>query len=129
MKFKGLCSLRDSEGKGLFGCMVFLVLFLVALFVLIKLAPVYYSNYNMESDLKTEVSRAGAHSFDDETIIRDIQDLAKKNEIQLDRDNIKIQRMAGQVQIEVSYSVPVDFIILQRDLSFTIKGSSFIGSI
>jgi len=129
MKPQCLRSLRASEGKGLFGCMVCIVSFGVAIFLGIKLIPIYYANLNLESDVKTEVSRAGAHSLDDETIVRDVRDMARKNEIQLTRENIKIQRFAGQVHIEVSYTVPVDFVILQRDMNFQIKVSSFIGTL
>ena len=90
MKSKGLRILRDSEGKGLFGCMVLLVVFIAVVFVAIKLAPLYYSNYNMESDLKTEVSRAGAHSFTDDQIVKDILDLAKKIREAIN-DNVSIK--------------------------------------
>ena len=129
MKSNGLRLLRDSEGKGLFGCVVLIVLFLATIFVTIKLAPIYYANYNLESEVKTEVSRAGAHSLTDEVIIKDVLNLAKRNEIQLKKENISVQRFAGQIHIELNYSVPVDFIIFERDLDFRIKESSFIGSL
>ena len=129
MKSNGLRLLRDSEGKGLFGCVVLIVLFLATIFVTIKLAPIYYANYNLESEVKTEVSRAGAHSLTDEVIIKDVLNLAKRNEIRLKKENISVQRFAGQIHIELNYSVPVDFIIFERDLDFRIKESSFIGSL
>jgi len=129
MKSNSLRILHDSEGKGLFGCVVLLVVFIAAVFVIAKLAPLYYANYSLETEVKTEVSRAGAHSFSDETVIKDILDLAKRNEVPLQKENITIQRSAGQIHIKVVYSIPVDFLILQRDINFEIKGSSFIGSI
>jgi hypothetical protein len=129
MKPNGLRSLRDSEGKGLVGCLIFIVLTCVAIFMAIQLGPIYYANFNLEAEVKTEVSRAGARFLDDETVAKDIIDMAKRNDIRLDRKNIKVQRFAGQVHIEVNYSVPIDFIIMQRDLSFHIKESSFVGTL
>jgi hypothetical protein len=129
MKSLLLRRLLDSEGKGLLGCMTALVLLGVAIYLGITLGPIYYSNYNFESDVKTEVSRAGAHFYDDQTVIRDIIDLGKKNEIRLEKQNIKIERFAGQMHINVNYSVPVDFIVIQKNVGFRVSVSSFVGSL
>ncbi len=129
MKSKGLRILRDSEGKGLIGCVIFIVLFAVAIFLAITLGPIYYSNYKFESELKTEASRAGSHFMDDETVMKDVMDLAKRNEIQLAREDIKLERFAGQLHITVHYSVPVDLLITRRNLNFGITASSFVGAL
>jgi hypothetical protein len=126
---KSLSRLLDSEGKGLLGCLTALVLLGVGIYLGITLGPIYYSNSNFESDIKTEVSRAGAHFYDDETIIKDVIDLGKKNEIRLERQNIKVDRFAGQMHINVNYSVPVDFIVMQKELNFRVSASSFVGSL
>jgi hypothetical protein len=129
MKSQTRRSLRDSEGKGLVGCLMFIVLIGIAIFAAIALVPIYYANYNLESAIKTEVSRAGAHFLDDEVVIKDVLDMARRNEIRLDRTNVKVQRFAGQIFVEVNYAVPIDFGILERDIKFQIKASSFIGSL
>jgi len=128
MKFKAFY-LHNCQGKGLLGCLFFLLLLTAAIIVALKLGPIYYANFNFESDLKTETSRAGAHFLDNETIIKDILSLAKKNEIRIKKEDIKIDRYAGQIHIEVSYSVPVDFILFERNLNFKLKASSFIGTL
>jgi hypothetical protein len=129
MKSKGLRSLCGSEGKGVFGCIVAFVLFGVAVYLAIVLAPIYYANFNFEAEVKTTASRAGAHSFSDETIIKDVLDMAKRNEIRLERENVKIDRFAGQLHIKVNYAVPADFVIFERDLNFKIDASSYIGAL
>ncbi|HTY63107.1 MAG TPA: DUF4845 domain-containing protein [Acidobacteriota bacterium] len=120
---------RSPEGKGLVGCLAALVVFAVAVYLGITLGPIYYSNFDLENGVKTTASRAGAHSFSDEQIINEILDLAKREDIRIKRENILIDRFAGQVHIKVSYSVPVDFIVINRDLSFEISASSFIGTL
>jgi hypothetical protein len=129
MKPVHLQHLQDSEGKGMIGCLTALVMLGVAIYLGITLGPIYYSNYNFESDIKTEVSRAGSHFYDDETIVKDVIDLAKKNEIRLERQNIRINRYAGQMHINVNYSVPVDLIVMQKNMDFKVAVSSFVGSL
>ena len=132
MKSKGFETLRDSEGKGFLGCMGAIVILAAMIFIGIKLGPVYYSNYTFEEDLKTLVSRAGARYTPNETIIIDILESAKENNIHMThdaaRDNIKIERFAGQLHISVQYFVPVDFLIIQKNLKFEIKLSTFTAS-
>jgi len=121
--------LRSPEGKGLVGCMLALVLFAVAIYLGITLGPIYYSNFNLENGVKTTASRSGARFFNDEQIVAEIMDLAKREEIRIKKEDISIDRFAGQVHIIVNYSVPVDFIVVERDLNFKIEASSFIGTL
>ena len=113
MKSKDLRSLSNSEGKGVVGCIVALVLFGVVVYLGIELGPIYYSNFNFEAEVKTTASRAGARSFNDEAIIKDVMDMAKRNEIRLERENIKVDRFAGKLRIIVNYAVPVNFIFFE----------------
>jgi hypothetical protein len=129
MRSKYFRRLNDSEGKGIVGCVILIVLLGVAIYLGIVLAPIYYSNFNFESGVKTEVSRAGAHFLENEAIAKDIMDMAKRNEIRLSRQDISIERFAGQIHIKVRYSVPVDFILFEYDLTFKIDESSFVGTL
>jgi hypothetical protein len=126
---KSLRLIHDTDGKGLIGCLLSIVLLALIIFLGISLGPIYYNNLNFESDLKTEVSRAGARAFDNEVMIKDIISLARKNDIQLTRQNIKVERYAGQVHIQVHYSIPVDLLLTDRDFNFEIKVSSFTGAL
>ncbi len=129
MKTSLLRELTSSEGKGVVGCLLSIVLLAVAIYLGIVLFPIYYSNFTFENDVKTVARRAGAHFLDDQQITKDILSLAKRNEIRIKREDIKLERYAGQLHIRVDYSVPVDFIIMERDLNFTIEASSFIGTL
>jgi hypothetical protein len=115
------------EGKGTLGCLLSLFLVAVAAFAGFKLLPIYYSFSGFESDLKTEVSRAGARFYDDDMIVRDILELAKKNQVQMTQDNIRVERFAGQLRINVYSTVPVDFFVFQHTLVFDMRATSYIG--
>jgi hypothetical protein len=126
MKFQISRRLRDSDGKGMIGCMALIVLTLTALFLTAKLAPIYYSKNALESDIQAEAGRAGAGSLDDEAITKFILESAQKNELPIEKNNIQVRRFAGQISIEVDYNVPVDFGIMSHNLNFQTKASSLI---
>ena len=119
--------LGSDEGKGTLGCLIFLLLLGAAIFATFQVGPTYYAYKNFESDIKTEASRAGAHFYENELVLNNIMALAKRNEIRLEKENVRVERFAGQLQITIHYSVPVDFIIYQRTLDFDINASSYIG--
>ncbi len=121
--------LSDCDGKGIAGCLFFILLLAIAGFVAVKLFPVYYTNKSLETDVRTEVSRAGAHFYDDEVLLSNILAIAKKNEVLLTRENVKVERFAGQINVAIHYTVPVDFVVYQRELEFDIRASSFIGKL
>ncbi len=123
--FTGLLS---SDGKGMIGCIILLVLIGTAIFLAVRLGPLYYSNHNFKSDVETEVIRAGAKSLKNEVIVDNILAMAKMYEIELSPDDIKVDRFAGQVHVEVNYTVPVNFALFQRGLKFHIAASSFVGT-
>jgi hypothetical protein len=129
MKPKYFRRLHDSDGKGVVGCIFLIVLLAAAIYLGIVLAPIYYANFNFESGVKTEISRAGAHFLDDEAIVKDVLDLARRNEIRLSRQDIIIERFAGQIHLKVRYSVPVDFILFEHSLGFKVDVSSFVGTL
>jgi hypothetical protein len=121
--------LKNCEGKGALGCLFFLVLLGVMAMFAVQAGPTYLAYRSLEGDVKTEVSRAGAHLYSNDVLVQNIMDLAKKNEIRLKKEDIKLERLAGQVQVVIHYAVPVDFILFTHTFDFDIKASSFIGRI
>lgn len=121
--------LKSCDGKGVLGCLATLVLLGAGAFVGVKVGPTYFAYKGLESDVKTEVSRAGAHYFSDQTIVENVLDVAKKNNVRLRKEDIKIDHLGGQLQITIDYSVPVDFVLVATTINFEIKASSLIGSL
>ena len=126
---QGIHILMDSEGKGTLGCLVSIVLVGILAFLSIQLGPPYFSYKSLEGDVGTEISRAGSRFLSDEVLMQNILDVAKKNEIRLKRENVKIERFAGQVQVFIEYRVPVDLYLFEHIFDFKIKASSYIGTL
>jgi hypothetical protein len=120
---------KSCDGKGALGCLATLVLLSAAAFVGVKAGPPYFAYKSLEADVNTEVSRAGAHFFNDQTIVENLLDVAKKNSVHLRKEDIKVDRLGGQLQVIIDYSVPMDFILVTTTINFEIKASSFLGAL
>ncbi len=119
----------DVQGKGTIGCLVAVLLLCVGTFVGVRAIPVYYAASSFETDVKTEISRAGAHFYDDETVTKNVIKLAEKNDISIVPENVKLEHFAGQETITVNYAVPVDFGFCEYTLNFNINATSLIGAL
>jgi hypothetical protein len=131
MRFSGsfIASLKSSEGRGTLGCLVSILLLGALIIFCQRVGPPYFSYKGLEGDVATEISKAGSHYLSDEVLVQNILDVAKKNEVRLKREDIKVERLAGQVQVSFRYAVPVDLIIIQHTFEFKVKASSFIGTL
>ena len=114
-----------DEGKGAIGCIFALLLMVIALFLAIKLGPPYMSHYEFKGEFKQAVSRVAARGMVEENIIKEMIATAEKNKIVLKSENIQIRRFAGQLIITVEYTIPVDFIFMERELRFKLEESSW----
>jgi len=123
----GVLKLRSEEGKGLAGCLSFLLVLVVVGFAAAKIWPEYYACKSLDTDVRTEVSRAGANFLSDETLMKDILNLATRNEVKLTNEQVKIERFAGQINVVVHFTVPIDLFFFNWDMSCDIKATSFVG--
>ncbi len=115
------------EGKGTFGCLLSIVVLGLLVVVTLRAGPPFFAWKSFEADLMREVSRAGANLYDEETITKNVLDLAKRHELNLPRENIKVERAAGQIFVSVKCTIPLDLIVYQHDINFEVKTSSLIG--
>jgi hypothetical protein len=120
---------KHPDGKGTVGCLIFVLLVGIAVFIAINAGPPYLAAMSFEADLKTEISRAGARFYANDTLMKDVLQLAKRNEIRLTQANVKIERYAGQLFINVKYQVPIDLLIYRHLMKVDLKASSYIGTL
>lgn len=119
--------LQSQDGKSKLGCIFSLLILGAVAFAGVQILPPYYSGKSLETDVKAEVARAGANFMDDETVMNNVLSLARKNEIRIARENVKVERFAGQMFVTIRYTVPLDFFVYKTELPFEIKASSYIG--
>ena len=109
------------------GCLLSLALLAAAGLVALRAGPPFFAYKSLEADLRAEVSRAGAHFYDDTRLMSAVLETAKRNEVRLTQDNVKIDRFGSQVVVIVGYTVPVDLLLFERDFDFEIKVQSMVG--
>ncbi len=98
---------RRERGEGQFGCLVGLVLLLIAGLIAYKLIPVKVKTADLRDTVIDESKSAGRHS--DRQIKGNIMNKAKQLELPLEEDDILLKRSNNYMRIEVKYTVPVEF--------------------
>lgn len=98
---------RRERGEGQAGCLVGLIVFLVAVFVAYKIIPVKVRAAELRQTVTDEAKSAGTHN--DERITKAILAVAEKERLPVTEDNIKIERRANEITMDVEYVVPIEF--------------------
>ena len=98
---------RREKGEGQFGCVVGLILLVIAAVVAYKIIPVKVKAAEVRQEVVDEAKSAGTHN--DDRIRAGILAKAREDEMPITEDNIKISRGANQITVVVDYVVPIDF--------------------
>lgn len=98
---------RREAGEGQGGCLVGIVILLVAVFVAYKLIPIKVKAADLRETIADESKSAGTHS--DERIRKAILEMAQEQGLPVSDENITINRTANLIRIDVNYVVPVMF--------------------
>ena len=96
-----------QRGEGQFGCLVGLVILLVAGLVAYKMIPIKVKAAELR-DVITDESRSASQSTD-ARILKVILDAAERNGLPVTEENVKIRRSSDRIEIDVEYTVPVEF--------------------
>lgn len=98
---------RRERGEGQFGCLVGLVLLLLAGLIAYKMVPVKVKAADLRDTIQDEARSAGQHN--DKAITEAILAKAKSLELPVAKEDIRIDRTANTIKIDVQYTVPVQF--------------------
>jgi predicted membrane protein len=98
---------RREAGEGQLGCLIGLIVLLLALFVAYKMIPVKVKAAELRQTVVDEAKSAGTHN--DDVIRANILYKAKENGLPVKDEDIKIKRGSGQITVDVEYDVPIDF--------------------
>lgn len=98
---------RRELGEGQFGCLVGLVVLLVAGLIAYKLIPIKVKTADLRDTVVDESKSAGRHR--DPEIRGNILHKAKQLGLPVTEKDIRIERERGFIRLEVTYTVPVEF--------------------
>lgn len=98
---------RRERGEGQFGCLVGLVVLLLAGLIAYKMLPVKVKAADLRDTIVDESKSAGQHG--DAQIRRQILAKAEQNQLPVSDKDITINRSSSNIRIKVTYTVPVEF--------------------
>jgi len=113
---------RRERGEGQFGCLFGIVVLLIACLIAYKMVPVKVKAADMRDTVVDEAKSAGQHK--DGVIMQNILRKADELDLPITEDNVEIQRGNSTIQIEVEYTVPVEFPGYTYQWSFHHKAES-----
>ena len=98
---------RRERGEGQMGCLVGLVFLLIAGLIAYKLIPVKVKAADLR-DTVQDYARSGSQ-FNDGQIKKAILDKATTLGLPVGEEDVKVDRRANEITVEVDYTVPVKF--------------------
>ena len=84
----------------------------------IFLAPAYWRNLLLQQHLERVISEAGVEKSADESLQANIAQKAAELGIQLNREQVRVDRTSGHLHVETKYVVHIDVPIYTVDLHF-----------
>lgn len=97
---------RHQRGESQFGCLVGLVILLIACVLAYKLIPVKVKAADMRDTMVNEAKSAGQH--DEKMIMKIILRKAQELEFPITEENVDINRSSTYIKIDMRYTVPVE---------------------
>lgn len=99
----------SQSGEGKLGCVFSLILVLAAVFVAYKMIPVRVKASEFRSNIEDEAKSASMRRGGDAEIRKRLMSRAEDLHLPVDPKNLEISRQYGNIRIEASYTVPVEF--------------------
>ena len=98
---------RRERGEGKLGCLVGIILLLLAALIAYKMIPVKVKAADLRDAIEDEAKSAGQHT--DKQILTAIVQRAQILELPVTEESVQINRAANSIKIDVEYTVPVQF--------------------
>ena len=98
---------QGQRGEGQLGCIFGLIVLLAGGFFAYKLIPVKVKAADLRQTITDSARSAGR--LKDPQITKEILDKAEELELPVTKENIKIRRRANEIDVEVTYTVPIEF--------------------
>jgi hypothetical protein len=111
-------SQRLQRGEGRLKGFLYLAFLIIAVFVGIKVVPVYVADYQLKDKMTEQAKFAIVNRYTPDQIRENIFHTIQDLDIPATRDDIKVADTSHGIEISVQYSVPVDFMFYKTDLNF-----------
>lgn len=99
---------RSAErGEGNLGCILWMLVFAIGVLIAWKAVPVKVQSAELY-DYMVELTKFAASSSS-ESLKKQVVAKAAELDLPLDKDDVEVRKTADRIQIEASYTVPLEF--------------------
>jgi cell division protein FtsL len=110
---------RNGERGGAnIKAIVWTAILVVFIYVMAMLLPVLVNEYQFQDSLQDIARFASVNHRSNEQIKQAILDIAQKQELPVQAEDIKVSGTGGNVRVDVDYSVTIDLKVYQWTLNF-----------
>jgi cell division protein FtsL len=112
-------SRRSQRGEGKLRAIIYTVILVTLVFLAIKLVPLYVAEYQLQDKMNEQAKFAVVNRYSEDQIRDILMKVIQDLDIPAKRDDIKLSSTSHGVSISISYTVPVDFLVYQSDITFS----------
>ncbi len=102
-----MIALRSEKGKGALQTIIVIIILFLLVYLMVKFFPTFHKSYKFTEEVKKEARAAKGRPGYEDVIKRNLIDKARELELNITRDNIKVELNASYVTIEVDYYIEV----------------------
>ena len=119
---------RNEQGAGHLKAIIWTMILVAFIYAAAMLLPVLINEYQFQDSLQDIARSASLYRKSSDQIRQAVLDEAQREDLPVQAEDIKVQGQAGNVHIDVDYSVTVDLKVYQWTLNFhpTANNSSLI---
>jgi hypothetical protein len=110
---------RNERGEGKLKAIVYTVILVLAVYVAVKLVPVYVAEYQLKDKMDEQARFAVVNRYSEDQIKDQLFKVVQDLDIPAKRDDIKVTNTNHGLSISLTYSVPVDLMFYKTDLTFS----------
>jgi hypothetical protein len=112
-------SRRSLRGEGKLKAIIYTVILVTLVFLAIKLVPLYVAEYQLQDKMNEQAKFAVVNRYSEDQIRDILMKVIQDLDIPATRDDIKLSSTNHGVSISISYTVPVDFLVYQTNITFS----------
>jgi hypothetical protein len=100
---------RFQRGDVPIGCLLGLVVALIATLIGIKVTPLVINVGELDKEISVLADRANRREYKDPRILKDILQKAEALDLPVTKKNVTIKRTSKRIKITVEYDIPIEF--------------------
>lgn len=109
---------RGEKGAGNLKAIIWTIILVAFVYTAVMVIPVLINEYEFQDSIQEIARFASVSRKTNEQVKQAVLEEAQKEDLPVDAENIKVEGAAGNVHINVEYSVTVDLKVYQWTLNF-----------